>query len=70
MNPFRSLRCRLSRAVLAALWCSLAGLQTTRADEVMRQVQEELRKRNLYFGDVNGLHTPQVAAALRRFARS
>ncbi len=38
-----------------------------RGDELTRQVQEELRKRNLYFGDVDGRRTEQVAAALRRY---
>jgi peptidoglycan hydrolase-like protein with peptidoglycan-binding domain len=38
-----------------------------RADEMTRQVQEELRKRHLYFGDIDGRFTPEVAAALRRY---
>ncbi len=36
-------------------------------DELTRQVQEELRKRNLYYGNVDGRATEQVAAALRRY---
>ena len=38
-----------------------------RANETIRQVQEELRKRNLYFGDIDGRDTPQVTAALRTY---
>ena len=38
-----------------------------RGDETTRQVQEELRKRNLYFGNVDGRRSEQVAAALRRY---
>ena len=36
-----------------------------RADETMRQVQEELRRLSLYFGDIDGCQTAQLAAALR-----
>ncbi|CAN5800695.1 hypothetical protein BH20VER1_BH20VER1_15060 [soil metagenome] len=38
-----------------------------RADEAVRQAQEELRRRNLYFGDVDGRATPELSAALRRY---
>ena len=49
--------------------CLLLVLATpaARADEVMRQVQEELRKRNLFFGDVDGRVSEQLAAALHRY---
>ena len=50
-----------------ALLLSLFGLSSARGDEITRRVQEELRKRNLYFGDVDGRRTEQVAAALRRY---
>ncbi len=33
----------------------------------MRQVQEELRRRNLYFGDIDGQDSPNVANALKRY---
>ena len=61
---------RLTRPLCALLAASLfaaTAAPRARADELMRQVQEELRKRNLYFGDINGLYSPQVAAALRRY---
>jgi peptidoglycan hydrolase-like protein with peptidoglycan-binding domain len=35
------------------------------ADETVRRVQEELRRRNLFFGDVDGQVTPQLVAAVR-----
>ncbi|MGI8435918.1 MAG: peptidoglycan-binding domain-containing protein [Chthoniobacterales bacterium] len=37
------------------------------ADEGVRQVQEELRKRNFYFGDINGVPTPDLASSLKRY---
>ncbi len=50
--------------LLSLLFCAAGRL---RADDLTRSVQEELRKRNLYFGDVDGSRTPQLAAALRRY---
>ncbi len=62
---------RLPRPVRWLLWgillVAVLGASPARADELTRQVQEELRKRNLYFGDVDGRRTEQVAAALRRY---
>ena len=40
-----------------------------RADEETRQVQEELRKRNLYFGDIDGQRTDELAGALKRYQK-
>ncbi|MDQ6765425.1 MAG: peptidoglycan-binding protein, partial [Verrucomicrobiota bacterium] len=40
-----------------------------RADEQVRQTQEELRRRNLYFGDIDGHFSPDVANALRRYQK-
>lgn len=40
---------------------------TLRADETVRQVQEELRKRNLYFGNIDGRSSPELASALKRY---
>ena len=37
------------------------------ADETTRRLQEELRKRHLYFGDIDGRFTPEVAAALKSY---
>jgi hypothetical protein len=38
-----------------------------RADERIRQAQEELRKRNLYFGNVDGQQSPELSGALKRY---
>jgi len=38
-----------------------------RADERIRQAQEELRKRNLYFGNVDGQESPELSGALKRY---
>ena len=67
MNPFTHRSFRLLRGLLPGLLLVVACIPPVYADELMRSVQEELRKRNLYFGDVNGLNSPQVAAALRRY---
>lgn len=42
-------------------------LSTALADDQVRQAQEELRRRNLYFGDVDGRHTPEFSGALKRY---
>jgi hypothetical protein len=39
------------------------------ADETIRQVQEELRKRNLYFGNIDGENTPEVVSSLKRYQK-
>lgn len=53
-------------AVAAALWCA-AGVGPLRGDEITRRLQEELRRRNLYFGDVDGRISAQLSAALHRY---
>lgn len=52
-------------AVSISLFVFLAG--PLFADEQVRQVQEELRKRNLYFGDIDGRPTPELVGALQRY---
>jgi putative peptidoglycan binding protein len=47
------------------LWLSISSL--ARADETVRQVQEELRKRNLYFGNIDGQTSPVLVDALKRY---
>jgi len=55
---------------LACLFCLLIALpETLRADETVRQVQEELRKRNLYFGNIDGQQSPELAGALKRYQK-
>jgi hypothetical protein len=56
--------------VLACLCVVLIATSgSVRADEIVRQVQEELRKRNLYFGNIDGQKSPELAAALKRYQK-
>jgi hypothetical protein len=48
-----------------ALVVALAHL--ARGDETVRQAQEELRKRNLYFGNIDGQPSPVLIDALKRY---
>jgi peptidoglycan hydrolase-like protein with peptidoglycan-binding domain len=50
---------------LFCLFLSASGF--ARADETVRQVQEELRKRNLYFGNIDGQTSPVLIDALKRY---
>ena len=50
---------------LLLLLLPFSGL--ARADETVRQVQEELRKRNLYFGNIDGQSSPVLIDALKRY---
>ncbi len=52
---------------LVLLCLLVAALPVAWGDEEVRRVQEELRKRNLYFGDINGQKTPGLAEALKRY---
>ncbi|HEX8309910.1 MAG TPA: peptidoglycan-binding domain-containing protein [Chthoniobacteraceae bacterium] len=40
-----------------------------RAEEEVRSVQEELRRRNLYFGDIDGRRTPELEQAVKRYQK-
>jgi len=54
--------------LLTCLFCLLISLpRAVRADETVRQVQEELRKRNLYFGNIDGQSSPVLIDALKRY---
>lgn len=55
-----------STFAIIAILLLLAG-DVSRGEMPARRVQEELRKRNLYFGDVDGKMTPELAAATRRY---
>lgn len=37
------------------------------ADDEVRAVQEELRRRNIYFGDIDGKRTPELEQATKRY---
>ena len=54
----------LRTLLLAAIL--LAG-PTVFADPALRDVQEELRKRNLFHGDIDGRQTPALIAAIREY---
>lgn len=54
-------------ACLCVLLVAAPGI--LRADETVRQVQEELRKRNLYFGNIDGESTPEVISSLKRYQK-
>ncbi len=49
--------------LLAWLICATSLL----ADQQVRQVQEELRQRNLFFGEIDGRQTPELTAAIRKY---
>ena len=54
-----------SLTLCLAIFLPLLGL--ARADETVRQIQEELRKRNLYFGNIDGQNSPVLTDALKRY---
>src|SRR5437868_6325389 len=55
------------RALTCLLCFSLSIAGLARADETVRQVQEELRKRNLYFGNIDGQTNSAVIDALKHY---
>jgi len=58
----------MNMAIRFARWfLLLTTVGTLLADEQVRQVQEELRRRNLYFGDIDGQSTPEFTTALKRY---
>jgi hypothetical protein len=57
---FRLFTCCLALAALLAP-------AVVSADEITRQVQEELRKRRIFNGDIDGQQTPELGVALKRY---
>ena len=55
------------KSVFLFLIFLLAAGTITRADEQTRQVQEELRKRHLFFRDIDGKPSLEYAIALKRY---
>ena len=57
------------RFLLVSLFLTAATLcaPAVRADETVRRMQEELRKRNLYYGDIDGQRSRSLLGALRRY---
>jgi hypothetical protein len=54
-------------ATLSFVVTALLAVAVARGDEVVRQVQEELRRRHLFFNEIDGRNTPDVAIALRKY---
>jgi peptidoglycan hydrolase-like protein with peptidoglycan-binding domain len=57
----------MRRLLTSLLLLLLTLLNLARADETVRQVQEELRKRNLYFGNIDGQNSAVLTDALKRY---
>jgi len=57
----------LQKSALLFLLFVVAAATVSRADEQTRQVQEELRKRHLFFRDIDGKPSPEYAIALKRY---
>jgi peptidoglycan hydrolase-like protein with peptidoglycan-binding domain len=55
------------KSLILFLLCALIGLRSAFADEETRQVQEELRKRHLFFRDIDGRQSPEYSMALKRY---
>ena len=55
------------KSLILFLLCALAGWNRAFADEETRQVQEELRKRHLFFRDIDGRQSQEYSMALRRY---
>jgi peptidoglycan hydrolase-like protein with peptidoglycan-binding domain len=55
------------KTLFFCLFCTLAGWSSAHADEETRQIQEELRKRHLFFRDIDGRPSPEFAMALKRY---
>lgn len=55
----------MSRLLLACIL--LFSANSLIADDRIRQVQEELRKRHLYFGDIDGRDNAELQSAVRRY---
>jgi peptidoglycan hydrolase-like protein with peptidoglycan-binding domain len=55
------------KTLIFFLLCALTSWSIARADEETRQVQEELRKRHLFFRDIDGRPSPEYAMALKRY---
>jgi peptidoglycan hydrolase-like protein with peptidoglycan-binding domain len=57
----------MMRAIVCLWVVLIATTASLQADERTRQVQEELRKRNLYYGNVDGQQSPELSDALKRY---
>jgi peptidoglycan hydrolase-like protein with peptidoglycan-binding domain len=55
------------KTVLFFLLCAVTSWSAALADEETRQIQEELRKRHLFFRDIDGRPSAEYALALKRY---
>ena len=55
------------KAILVLLLCGIFCPRLALANEETRRVQEELRKRHLFFRDIDGRPSSEYAAALKRY---
>lgn len=51
------------------LWLVLFAAPLARAEESVRSTQEELRRRNLYFGDIDGRRSGEFEEAVKRYQK-
>ena len=58
-----------SRAVSCSLALAILSTSILHADESVRSTQEELRRRNLYFGDIDGKRSSEYEEAVRRYQK-
>jgi hypothetical protein len=57
----------MARLLIGLFFLATFFIPSAVADEQTRRVQEELRKRHLYFGDIDGRTSAELAGALRRY---
>jgi hypothetical protein len=57
----------IQKTVFLFFLCTLASCGLGLADEETRQVQEELRKRHLFFRDIDGRPSAEYAIAIKRY---
>ena len=55
------------KSLIIFLFYALVGWSAALADEETRQVQEELRKRHLFFRDIDGRPSPEYSMALKHY---
>jgi peptidoglycan hydrolase-like protein with peptidoglycan-binding domain len=58
-----------ARAVVLSGLVLLLSAGAVRAQDDLRSVQEELRRRSLYFGDVNGRDSGELQEAMKRYQK-
>ena len=58
-----------SRAIPLSVALAILSTSILHAEESVRSTQEELRRRNLYFGDIDGRRSSEYEEAVRRYQR-